>query len=410
MFVSRLKTFIISSLFLIATFISISASDRSLRIAIYTESVQLSTDIAFDMSVEEFQEIMQMEVENNMSTSDFSFFDSSTVGELKTGEFADLTTLGAGSQKARNLNADLLILGYFYLIDNRIIIQLNAVNPLSGDLVSSVLKIARQNISFYNMLPGTMERFKEGILNEKETIIKIADAGIQPYTSRIYIDSRQKDLSIAMDGGEILDTFTGEQLELPLHPEPLGQKMDIRYSAEGYHSAVESFYLDENIKYVELPRLYPQTKQALIAEYAIGQMLGAGIVYRGYPAIDRFYLSLGVYGFLNNSDANLFSGVRHLDVYPELGLYISPVKNLFRWGISGGGGCIFTFDTGETTSVYTDLYVSGGLFAELNFRDIAVYLKPQLKYTLGIGNNHLGTGILTKGFLIPLSMGVIWKL
>ena len=82
-------------------------------------------------------------------------------------------------------------------------------------------------------------------------------------------------------------------------------------------------------------------------------------------------------------------------------------------GLGTGGGTFLTGIPGSTGPLYTDVYFNVlNLFLEWRAGDVKILAEVGLKITLGIGNNLLGSNLVTwNGTVPPFTFGVVipWR-
>ena len=182
---------------------------------------------------------------------------------------------------------------------------------------------------------------------------------------------------------------------------------------EGYREAEQFITLSSEKSAVPLSDLKKAQTLALEMNWTYPQLMGLGTGVRYYPVPDWMYVSFDNYFYLQK-DFSTDSGaeVVHNDLRFLVGLYIGlGPESMFRVSASIGAGVIFSYPI-DRTGVFYDYYVNPiNISLELNLEDWSFYLRPELKITLGLGDNHLhGGGIVLSDFNIPsITLGVLRK-
>jgi hypothetical protein len=308
---------------------------------------------------------------------------------------------------AAEAGAQLAVTGFFRVEDRQFVLEIKCYDVEAGAFVQGVLETGRLNLSLYNLLDGAV----------KELLPKIRLIGKAPpiagpqFVEQVTLRSPDEGMEVLLAGAQPVGTIQDGQLLLPPIPFPVGTSVAVEKRKEGYHPSREVLRLEQPVQDFKLKALRPQTRWGTEFNWTYGQVLGFGVAQRYYLKPDSSFLAAELYNYLQTN----FSGghpLFHHDLRLLYGGYLfTGPDDFFRLGWSSGAGVILTWFTLPGQGLYGDWYLNlVNLSFELNYRRFLVYLRAEVKYTLGWGNNLLGTGMTSIGDgPPPVTVGFMWK-
>jgi hypothetical protein len=321
----------------------------------------------------------------------------------------------AAAAIARSTQADLAVSGSFTIDNDQIVVVLSCYEAQTGALAAGFLKSWHYNLTFYNNLRSEIE-------DMLARLILPAPAGLEPGTEAaagIIFTSRQEGMEVLLGGERSMGTITKGKLVIPAGAVRIGSPLLVEKRMPGYHTSWQSVPAAPEIALMPLAR---KSVVALEASWTAGEFLGGGAAARVYLLPDSFFVSAGLNVSFDPPVSSNAAAVLHFDTQVTVGQYlIFPPDSPFRLGAGTGFGTIFT-SAEAGPSVYTDIYWDvASLWVEWNLARLSLFLRSDLKYTLGMGTNLLGRGVLTwkassadggdpSARFPPLTLGVVVKL
>jgi hypothetical protein len=324
----------------------------------------------------------------------------------------------AAAAVARNAQADVAVSGSFTIENDQIVVVLSCYEAQTGALAAGFLKSWHYNLTFYNNLRSEIE----------DMLARLnlpAPRGTEPETGEaveITFTSRQEGMEVLLGGERSVGTIEKGKAVMPSGALKIGFPLLVEKRMPGYHTSWQSVRAGSEIALTPLAR---KTTVALEASWTAGEFLGGGGAARFYLLPDSLFLSAGLNVSFDPPVLSNAGTVAHFDTQVSVGQYlIFPPDSPFRLGIGTGFGTIFTAAAAAGPSVYTDVFWDvASLWVEWNLPRVSLFLRSDLKYTLGIGTNLLGRGILTwkastsassgspvSARFPPLTLGVVIKL
>jgi len=320
----------------------------------------------------------------------------------------------AAAAIARRTQADVAVSGSFTVDNDQILVVLSCYEAETGALAAGFLKSWHYNLTFYSNLRAEIEDMLARLTLPAPRSPETEAAG----PADIVFTSRQEGMEVVLGGERSVGTIQKGKLVIPAGAVRIGSPLLVEKRMTGYHTSWQSVAAGPEIALTPLAR---KSTVALEASWTAGEYLGGGAAARFYLVPDSLFVSPGLNVSFDPPVTNA-GAVVHFDTRVIVGQYlIFPPDAPFRLGVGTGFGTIFTAAAGP--SVYTDVFWDvASAWVEWNIPWVSFFLRSDLKYTLGIGTNLLGRGILTwKGASAagsgnpsakfpPLTLGVVVKL
>ena len=323
---------------------------------------------------------------------------------------------------AKKLGADVAITGFVRIEDNEILFGIKCYDVAGEKLSLSILKEGPAGLQVYGLIndaaaelvPHIRELLRPPSVAEAAPEEKIIKEIVYRHETVEMGQKIQVTFLSENEGAEVYlagQKYIGEIREGKLaFTAKANTRLILEVRKPGFHDSHHELSLKEEDEELKLPSLMPLARSGLELEYTSFQFLGAGAAYRRYLIPDKLYLRVEDYLYLSYPFINPGAKpVFHNDLEFQIGTYIfTPPASLFRFGLTTGVGLILTKMV-VPTPLFMDLYWNILDFSlELNFKKLVFYLKTEVKYTIGIGNNLLGVGMI-EGFGPLYSLGAIWK-
>lgn len=317
---------------------------------------------------------------------------------------------------AAETGADIAITGFYYIEESAIIIDFKCYSIKNNRLIASHIDSSRIGLSVHNLIYTAVEDMLPKILAAKEDI-----GGISQEEEEILTDfskyeltflSEDEDMEIYILENTFLGNIKDGRLIINTIPFNIGTEINITKKKAGYHSETEIIRIEENNQKITLKPLKKETRFAAEIIWTTGQFFGLGLGMRYYFIPDSFFISADDYFYIQYGFNERSSPVFHDDLRVLAGKYLFfPYSSLFRMGISAGIGCIFSFYSIPDKGLFTDFYIDfSNIWTEWNIKNWAIFLRVELKYSLGIGNNLLGRQIIVPEGIGPsVSLGAVRK-
>jgi hypothetical protein len=319
----------------------------------------------------------------------------------------DLLEGSKALEVAAAVGARLAVTG-FYRVDNRqFVLEIKCYDVQARAFIQGVLKTGRLTLAMHNLLDEAV----------KELLPKVRLVGKPPppagpiIAEQVTLRSGDEGTEILLAGSQTVGRIQDGSLLMPPIPFPVGAPIIVEKIKEGFHPSRESLLLEKPVQEFRLRPLQPKTRWGTEFNWTYGQVLGFGVAQRYYLKPDSSFLAAELYNYLQTN----FSGghpLFHHDLRLLYGGYLfTGPDDFFRLGWSSGAGVILTWFTLPGQGLYGDWYLNlVNLSFELNYRRFLVYLRAEVKYTLGWGNNLLGTGMTSIGDgPPPVTVGFMWK-
>lgn len=303
--------------------------------------------------------------------------------------------------------ADLVVAAIFRIQSGVADIQFILLDPKQRTVLGGVLSRARTGLT---------------VLTSVDAAVNDLDPVLQRYRTNRYEYHRPEGVveSIILTGtlegeevffaGRDVGRISGGVLTVPYTPFPVGQKVRAELRKPGYHSEEIVIDLPSSRVTTSIPPLKRAHRFSAGLQWVFGQALGYGITARAYAIPDWTFLEVNAYRDLSPKVRPEFHDQRHYDFGASIGQYLllsyrSPVRVAVRLG----AGVIFTSFAGLAVKDFADVYLNiVSPTVEFQVGGWQLYLQPELKFTVGAGDNLLGRSwIATSAGLPPISIGVL---
>ena len=323
----------------------------------------------------------------------------------------------AAAAVARRTQADVAVSGSFTIDNDEILVVLSCYEAETGALAAGFLKSWHYNLTFYNNLRSEIDDMLAR-LTLPAPRGPVTDAGSP---ADITFTSRQEGMEVILGGERSVGTIRKGKLVIPAGTVRIGSPILVEKRMPGYHTSWQSMPAAPQIALTPLAR---KSAVALEASWTAGEFLGGGVAARVYLLPDSLFVSPGLNVSFDQPVSSNAGRIVHFDTQITIGQYIIfPPDSAFRLGLGTGFGTIFTTAAAAGPSVYTDVFWDvAGAWVEWNLPRVSLFLRSDLKYSLGIGTNLLGRGVLTwkasssagsgnpTARFPPLTLGVVVKL
>ena len=310
---------------------------------------------------------------------------------------------------ARSAGADMAVAGFYQLENNRVLVSVQCYDVAAGTLITGFSHTWRFNLGFYNFLHAEIaDLVQKVVFSTAPKLITLKEA---VRVDRITFTSPQNGMEVMVEGQQSAGTIQNGSLVFPADGVKAGTLIRIEKRQEGYHTVWQEVHAAPEIALSPIPK---KSILSLEADWTTGELEGAGATLRWYPVPDWLYVGLAEYLFTQVPAVSAATWPIHSDSELLLGLYLFlPPEAPFRMGLGTGGGTFLTGIPGSTGPLYTDVYFNVlNLFLEWRAGDVKILAEVGLKITLGIGNNLLGSNLVTwNGTVPPFTFGVVipWR-
>jgi hypothetical protein len=297
--------------------------------------------------------------------------------------------------------------GYYILGDGFITVCVQCLETATGSIVAGFLKKDRFNLGFYNSLHAEISGMLTDLGNGLDPSPSIASTVPRLLTEMVFMSS-QEGMEVVIAGDVIAGFIEEGALVFEIPAVSAGTPFIVEKRMEGFHTQRQTVSAAAEIP---LAPLVKSNRFAAEADWTMGQLIGLGGTFRYYILPDSIFLSNSHYIYFQAPYTPGATGVLHYDVGLQAGAYIiwGP-ESPFRLGVSLGLGTVFSFFFVPGLAPATDLYLNLlNVTAEWNMPGISLFIRPEWKYTLGIGNNLLGLDSMHWEVFPPITMGAVFK-
>ncbi len=319
----------------------------------------------------------------------------------------DLLEGSKALEVAAEAGARLAVTGFYRVDDRQFVLEIKCYDVQARAFIQGVLKTGRLTLAMYNLLDGAV----------RELLPKVRLVGKPPpppgpvIAEQVTLTSKDEGTEILLPGEQTVGSIQDGVLLLPPIPFPVGSSITVEKKKEGYHLSRESLMLDKPVQEFRLQRLRPLTRWGTEFNWTYGQVLGIGVAQRYYLKPDVSYVAAELYTYVQTNFSDSHALVHH-DLRAMYGGYLfTGPDDLFRLGWSSGAGVILSWFTIPDQGLYGDWYLNLlNASLELNYRRFLIYLRGEAKYTVGMGRNLLGKGMLSvDNGPSPITVGFMWK-
>ncbi|WP_455382694.1 hypothetical protein [Salinispira pacifica] len=303
--------------------------------------------------------------------------------------------------------ADLVVASVFRIRQTAVDIQFILLDPKQKTVLGGVLSRARTGLTVFtsvdaavNDLDPVLEQY---VSNRYQ--YKPPEGVVEKITLRGGVEGAQ-----VFFAGRDVGRVSEGALNVPYTPFPVGSRVRVDIRKEGYHPRQAVIDLPGTQVESSIPALQRESRFGLGINWAFGEALGFGVSGRLYAIPDWTYIQLDHYRHMTPADKPGFRDLRHYDFGISAGQYLFlSYDSLVRVAVTLGVGIIYTSPADFSGPDFSDVYLSiVSPSVELNLHGWHFYVQPQLKFTLGLGDNLLGRSWLATSIGIPpVTLGVI---
>ncbi len=283
-----------------------------------------------------------------------------------------------------------IVIGVFFLAaQNQLFVQFVLYDPQVNTVLGGVLTRSRQGLTVFDSVAAAIEDFRPVI---------------ERYISGEYIALERTGLveSITVEGGtegagvffvnRFVGTIGGGRLFVPFTQFEIGADLRVRQEKDGYHDVETVVPLESTRVGVELRPLQRETRFDLGVHWSWGQSRGVGIAGRYHLVPDTSFVAIEHYRTLQEAPTDNARNVSFYDSNIAMGRYFFlPYSSILRFSLSLGVGAIVSDVDDLSGREYVDWYILvGSPTAEINLERLSFFVRPELKYALGLGYNVLG--------------------
>jgi hypothetical protein len=283
-----------------------------------------------------------------------------------------------------------VVIGVFYLTaDNQLFVQFVLYDPMVDTVLGGVLTRSRQGLTVFDSVATAVEDFRPVI---------------ERYLAGEYFAEERTGLveSILVEGGtegaqiffvdRLVGTVGGGELFVPFTQFEIGTRLRVQQVKEGYHDTEEIVPLETSQVTMSLLPLRRETRFDLGLRWSWGLAQGLGFGARYHIVPDTTFVALEHYRTFQPAPTAKARDVQFYDSNISVGRYFFfPYRSLFRLSLSLGLGVLISDVDDLLGREYTDWYLLvGNPTAELNLDRLGFFVRPELKYALGLGYNVLG--------------------
>lgn len=308
---------------------------------------------------------------------------------------------------AKSLGADMAVSGYYTFGDGFVTVCVQCIETANGTIVSGILKKDRYNLGFYNALDSEIRGMLEEVGSGFEQSPSLS-ARVPKLLTELTFTSGLEGMEVVVGGDVIAGYIRNGRLAFETPAVQAGTPIVVEKRLEGYHTATETVAAA-----AEIP-LAPLVKAARFAaeiDWTLGQIMGLGGAFRYNIVPDTLFLSTSHYVYYQAPYTTGANGLIHYDAGIQAGAYLiwGPGES-FRLSVSAGFGTVFSFFLAPGLEPATDLYINLiNVSAEWNLGSFSLFLRPEMKYTLGIGNDLLGLSTMSWEFMPPITLGAVLR-
>lgn len=322
---------------------------------------------------------------------------------------------GAPLDLAAERGADLAVLGFAGYTDERFVVSVRAHEVTTRAVVGAAVGFARSDLAVFNLTRRLYSDLAPGL---ERVAARISGGGVldvaggEAVSSPVVLTSPDDGMEVWLGGSVRAGKIANGRLQLPYIPFEPGQNVYLRKRKPGYYPDSEAIVVSEGDAVVSLEPLRPKTRFAATVTYTTGQMLGGGVGLRAYLRPDWSFVAAETYGYVQSVAPGRVTPLYHQDFKVTVGRYFAfPRTSRFRFGAHTGIGTTITFRSGADTGTYRDPYLELlGVWAELNFPEVAFFVSPAARWSLGGSAGLLPRGLISSGAVEPfVSIGTIVK-
>jgi len=370
-----------------------------------------TVDLSTSDEYREYQSIISNQLRAELKNAGFDIIPREEWEKVRERQGVRVSELYQGNVAlgiAEEVEAEIALVSFYSVAERQMVLEIKCYDVAQKAMINGVFKIARINLSIYNVIGEAVTELIPGIhLLGPPPIVE------SPVVEEIALLSADEDAEIYLGDEGFVGRISEGKLLLPPIPFALGTKITVEKRKEGYHTGNETLKLKEPEMIIKLQPLRKQTRSATELTWTVGQLLGFGLAQRIYLRPDLSYLSAEHYFYVqhNLSDSK---PVFHHDLRALFGGYLfTGPDRAARFNISTGFGMIATYFALADQPMYADFYWNLiNVALELNFLKFVLFVRSEQKYALGAGPaNLLGRGWISAFGEGPTSftLGFAWK-
>lgn len=302
---------------------------------------------------------------------------------------------------------DLVVAAIFRIKTTAVDIQFILLDPKQKTVLGGVLSRARTGLTVFTSV--------DAAVNDLDPVLTRYLANRYEYrppkgvVESITLKSGLEGEEVFFAGRDV-GKVQGGVLTVPYTPFPVGSKVRVEVRKPGYHPEEAVIDLPSAQVSTSVPALRRANHFSAGANWVFGQAIGYGIAARIYGIPDWTFLELTAYRDLTPKPRSNFHDQRHYDFGASIGQYLLlSYRSTVRVSVRLGAGIIYTSLADSSTPDFTELYLNLlSPTVEVQLFGWQLYLQPQLKFTVGAGDNLLGRSWVTTSLgLPPISVGVL---
>jgi hypothetical protein len=268
-------------------------------------------------------------------------------------------------------------------------IEASTARVIAADFVPTLVGVSVHN-RIREVVEGLAGRLEEFLANPG------AVEAFDPFVLSAEVLMGPDGTVISLPSGQELAVVDDGSAQLPFDPYPVGTNIVLRREHPGYHTEESPVTFGSANATLELRSLWKETRWAVDAHSALGQVAGLGVGGRYFIDPDIWFVGAQNYFYVQPSQIPNASDIYHNDIGLWTGRYFFfPYDSAFRLGLGAGIGTILTRIGSAENPLFTDYYLMPlSFWVEYNIRKWTFFLRSELKQTLGIGQHILGTQTL----------------
>jgi TolB-like protein len=318
---------------------------------------------------------------------------------------------------AADVGADFVVNGSYTVDGEQILVSVQCWDVASRAPVSGFLRSWRFNLAFYNSLheevagrfvPKIAARGQAGADGSADAAGTEAGAP-RPARTDVTFLSSQDGVEVLIEGDAPAGTVENGRLNWSAGALPKGSKLRVQKTMEGFHPGWQTVRVAPE---VALSPLVRRATKAVEIDWTLGQLVGLGATIRNYRSPDWVYRWAAGYLSMQLPPTSAGTPYFHCDTGLGIGSYVFlPPGSPVRICVAAGAGIIWSLQPMAGAQMFTDFYVNPLSWAvEAKLRGVNVFLRQEMKYTLGFGDNLLGRDIMMVGSSFPpVTVGVLFR-